>query len=256
MERKPIKSPMQAKAGSPLFLVKLAADLLKVHRDFLSKVDIFIKENTSIREEISRINKLPEGKQGPRGPQGLMGPAGKDGRDGLDGKDGFMPDLTIIADLVKAEIPKTQEVPVDLIAARAVQQIEDRDLLKIDERFKKMGLDIASYRNQLAMGQRQPQAGKIYGKNTWARGGGSGSTSSGKNVTTQYLLTAVQAGSDITIDLTQLTNWATFDQIICVYRNNIPQTEGANYNFTKSGSTLTIFNADAGEIFNITYAYT
>ena len=244
------------KPGSPLFLVKLAADLLKVHKDFLAKVDVFINETRTFKEEAERIKSLPKGDRGERGERGAQGNPGKNGIDGRDGKDGFMPDLALIADMVKTEIPKAQEVPVEMIATLAVKQIEDNDLLKIDERFKRLNLDIASYRNQLAMGQKQPQAGKIYGKNTWARGGGGGSTTSGKSVLTQYLLTAVQSGSDVTIDLTQLTNWATFDQLIAVYRNNVPQTEGASYNFTRSGSTLTIFNADAGEIFNVTYSFT
>lgn len=82
-----------------------------------------------------------------------------------------------------------------------------------------------------------------------ASGGGSGT-----NVTTQYQLTAVQAGSDITIDLTQLTNWATFSDLIAVYRNNIMQTEGIDFTF--ASPTVTIANADAAEIFNVTYAYT
>jgi hypothetical protein len=127
--------------------------------------------------------------------------------------------------------------------------------------------EVASYRNQLA--------GKVYGKDTWARGAGTtvsaGSNitlvpqadgtvqinasggGSGTNVTTQYQLTAVQAGSNVTIDLTQLTNWATFTDLIAVYRNNIMQTEGID--FTVAGSTVTVLNADASEIFNITYAY-
>jgi hypothetical protein len=88
------------------------------------------------------------------------------------------------------------------------------------------------------------------------RGAGGSTTTGGQSVLTQYLLTAAQAGLNVTIDLTQLANWVTFDQLIAVYRNNIPQTQGVQYNFTLSGSTLTIFSADAGEIFSVTYSYT
>lgn len=86
--------------------------------------------------------------------------------------------------------------------------------------------------------------------------GGAGSSMTTSSVTTQYLLNAVQSGNDVTIALSQLTNFATFSAIITLYRNNVPQTLGASYNFTVSGSTVTIFNADAGEIFNITYSFT
>lgn len=86
--------------------------------------------------------------------------------------------------------------------------------------------------------------------------GGAGSSMTTSNVTTQYVLAAVQSGSDVTIALSQLTNFATLSSIITVYRNNVPQTQGASYNFTATATVVTIFNADAGEIFNITYSYT
>lgn len=81
-----------------------------------------------------------------------------------------------------------------------------------------------------------------------AQGGSAGTT-----VVTQYSLTAIQSASDVTIDLTQLTNWAAFSNVVAVYRNNVPQTE--TINFTIVGSTLTIFGADASEVFNVTYGY-
>lgn len=85
------------------------------------------------------------------------------------------------------------------------------------------------------------------------RGAGGGTTSGGQSVTTQYLLTAVQAGLNVTIDLTQLSNWATFDSLIAMYRNNVPQTLGIDFSIV--GSVVTINGADAGEVFNATYAY-
>lgn len=272
---RPIKSPMQPKPGSPLFLVKLAADLLKVHRDFLSKVDEFISETrsfsvkaqkvdeanrdakaiaTDVRAQMERILNLPRGEDGhtptvsellalirPLIPAPIKGDTG-DAADPVDEEAIAARVLSLIP------VPKDGESPaLDMIVTAVIEELKANDNLKLEERFKRVHNDVASYRNQLA--------GKVYGKDTWARGGGSGSTTSGKSVTTQYVLTAVQAGNDVTIDLTQLTNWATFDQLICVYRNNVPQTEGAAYNFTKSGATVTIFNAASDEIFNITYSY-
>ena len=262
---KRIKSPIQMKPGNPLFLVKLAADLLKVHNQFLEKVDEFVSSTKVLQAEGERIKSLPKGDKGDRGERGPQGLPGKDGRDGLPGRDGDMPDITMIADLVAKQLPQPKDGKDAAVDYEKI--LKELKKLSIDD-FPAINAAMASYRNQLA--------GKVYGKDTWARGGGdtvtagvnvtittdangnkvinaSGGTS-GANVTTQYQLTAVQAGSDVTIDLTQLTNWATFVSLIAVYRNNIPQTE--TINFTVVGSTLTIFGADASEIFNATYAYT
>lgn len=257
---KPIKSPLQVQAGSPLFLVKLGADLLKVHETLLKKVDAFNAGVSELKKEADRIHNLPKGD---RGPQGIQGPQGKPGytpikgKDYFDGKDAVMPDITVIAELAASLIVAPQngkDAPaLETIVEAVISELND-DNNELGKKFKKMDNEIASYRNQLAMGQHQPQAGKKYGVTTWARGGGGGSTSSGQLVTTQYQLTAVQAVDNVTIDLTQLVNWATFVELLVVYRNNIPQTE--TINFSLSGSTLTILQADASEVFNVTYSYT
>lgn len=258
MKPKPIKSPVQLRSDNPIFLVKLAADLLKVHNQLMPAIDAFSQGVSELKTEANRIQSLPKGERGPKGDKGdtVVGPPGKDGR---DGKDGEMPDITIIADLVRQMLSKqvdeqalkSEQAPTD--EAMKIMMVEQLKNLEVKD-FPALERALASYRSQLARPfEGGKQAGKIYGKDTWARGGGGGSTSSGKTVTTQYLLTAVQAGDDVTINLTQLTNWATFDQLITVTRNNIPQTEGLN--FTIAGSTLTILGAAADEIFNITYSY-
>lgn len=272
----PVKSPLQAQLGSPLFLVKLASDLLKVHAQFLSKVDEFIGESKNLSAERARIIELPEGKQGlrgekgdsivgPAGPQGVKGRDGVDGKDGHDGLDGMPADINTIAELAASLItqPKDGESPALEAVVEAVLEA-----IKIEDRLESFRTEMASYRNQLA--------GKSYGKDTWARGGGSTVSAganitltplpngtvqinasgggSGTNVTTQYSLTAVLSGSDVTIDLTQLTHFATYAGLVQVQRNNIPQTEMIN--FTQTGTQVTIFNADASEIFNLVYQYT
>jgi len=274
MNRKPVKSPIQP-TQNPLFLVKLAADLLKVHESFNGGIETLTAHASVIREKAERIKKLPKGDRGERG---LKGDPGKDGKDGKDGRDGT--DAKIDYDLLREEV-------VEDVLARIRQPKDGKDAVvdyqaivaqvsaSFAEKLKEMKIadlphisrELASYRNQLA--------GKVYGKDTWARGEGdtvsAGSNitlvpqadgtvqinasggGSGTNVTTQYQLTAVQSGSDVTIDLNQLTNYATFSDLIAVYRNNIMQTEGLN--FSVAGDTVTVNNADAAEIFNITYAY-
>ncbi len=256
MIKSPLKVSTQALIGSPLLLIKVARDLMKVHKDFMSKVDEFIRESKAFREDRARILKLPKGDKGdmpskadiieliqPLIPKTKDGYTPKKGVDYFDGEDGKSVDPFVIAQIATSLITKPKDGETPAINAIVEAVIGE---LKLDERFKKVDNDIASYRNQLA--------GKHYGKNTWARGGGGSSTTSGKSVATQYLLTAVAAGSDVTIALSQLANFATLDQIIAVYRNNVPQTLGVD--FTKTATVVTILGADASEIYNITYSYT
>lgn len=181
-------------------------------------------------------------------------------------KDGRTPEIETIVEAVVSRIPapKSPKIPtIDEILKKVKKETEIKDWRKIP------GLEneIASYRNQLA--------GKVYGKDTLVRGGGmtmsAGSNvtlvplndgtvqinasggGSGTNVTTQYQLTAVAAGIDATIDLTQLTNYATFTDLIAVYQNNIMLTEGLN--FTVAGDTVTVINGTDADIYNVTYAY-
>lgn len=126
----------------------------------------------------------------------------------------------------------------------------DKAVKMVVEKIKKeKPIDISDIRNAQSFMFNK----KRYKLEELMHGSGGSSTTSGKSVVTQYLLTAVQVASDVTIDLTQLSHWATFDQLIAVYRNNVPQTQ--TLNFTISGSTLTIFGADASEIYNVTYSY-
>lgn len=145
--------------------------------------------------------------------------------------------------LEKVELPEIElpEVTPDFAAkiVKALRALPEKDRLEVQ--------DIRNAKSFLF-------GGKKYQFSELMHGGG-GTTSGGAAVTTQYLLTAVQAGSDVTIDLTQLLNYATFDSIITLFRNNVPQTEGASYNFTFANPIITVFGADAGEIFNLTYSY-
>lgn len=76
--------------------------------------------------------------------------------------------------------------------------------------------------------------------------GGSG----GSNVDTR-VVTAVQSGTDITIDLTQLPH--AFVAVEVVFRNGQGITPIASWSLV--GNTVTVFNADAGETYMIQYTY-
>lgn len=76
-------------------------------------------------------------------------------------------------------------------------------------------------------------------------GGGSGAS-----VATE-IVTAVQSGSDITLDLTTLSH--VFVAIEVVFRNGANITPGASW--SRSGNTITVFNADSTEVFQVQYTY-
>lgn len=250
------------------FNTRFASELLKAYNGLMDSLPT-LKEMVSraesmsleARNQLARVQSLPRGPQGERGPQGVQGIPGKDGK-------------SVSVDEVVAKVLSVIRIPEDGMPGKDAD--EEKVIKAVLKELKKMGFatkedvegfrsEIGSYRNQLAMRQAGQHGGGTTvsaGSNITlvpqadgtvqinASGGGSGT-----NVTTQYTLTAVQAGDDVTIDLNQLTNYATFTDLIALYRNNIMQTEGASYNFTVSGDTVTVFNAAADEIFNITYAY-
>lgn len=76
-------------------------------------------------------------------------------------------------------------------------------------------------------------------------GGGTGS-----NVDTK-VVTAVQSGSNVTIDLTQLPH--TVVAVEVVFRNGQGITPIASWSLT--GSSITVFNADASEVYMVQYTY-
>lgn len=176
-----------------------------------------------------------------------------------DGADGISVDEERVIRKILKKIPKAKDgesVSVDDV----YEELKKRKL-KI-EHIDGLRQEVDSYRHQMAM----KQAGQHGGGDTVRAGTGititrntDGTTTitaagAGTSVTTQYSLTAVQAGSNVTIALSQLTNFATFVGVIAVYRNNIMQTSGVDC--TIGATSVTVNNADAGEVFNITYSYT
>lgn len=79
---------------------------------------------------------------------------------------------------------------------------------------------------------------------------GSGGGGAGTNVDTE-VVTAVQSGSNVTIDLTQLSH--VFVAVEVTFRNGQAITPIASWSLV--GNILTIFNADAGEVYMIQYTY-
>lgn len=178
------------------------------------------------------------------------------GKDGRDGKDGDSVDVDALLSVLLKKLPKPREINEEALQKKVltllISKIPTVDDF-ITEIKKKRLLHIRDI-NGARLDNPDKKASGGFNMNDQRWHGAGGTTSGGANVTTQYLLTATQDGDDVEIDLTQLTNYATLDQILVVYRNNIPQTDSIN--FSVSGSTLTIIGASAEDVYNITYSYT
>lgn len=284
-----VRSPIQIKRprglGEQTVSELLGARLMREVTQILSNLQSIESEWRSRVAQLEKV-KPQKGEVGSIGPRGLSvrGPKGEKGDKGDQGEKG---DVGNALDIDKSEslmeklaLRVLSKVVVkngrDGIAGRdgtpgkdAVVDY-DRIIKEVTRLTKKQKLkteDIDGFEQTLHARIRQLYPTYIHGGGDTVAAGNNititnvdgkkviSSTGGGTNISTQYALTAVQSGSDVTIDLTQLTNYATLNQIITLYRNNIPQTEGASYNFTVSGTVATIFNADAAEVFNITYSY-
>lgn len=230
------------------------------------------------RKQLQTILNLPKGDKGDKGERGEMGPrgiAGRNGKDGVNGKDGYIPvkgkdyfteaekEILYATTIARIKAPKDGK---DAVIDKK-QLLQDLvTLLKEEEIFdiknvKGLRAEIDSYRHQLA--------GKHYGKNTWARGGGDtvtaganititenangqkviASTGGGVNLATGEV-TAVQSGNDVTIDLTQLPNLPTSVEWVSLNGQIIRQSR-----WSIVGTTLTVTDAFDTDEFQLQYQY-
>lgn len=180
--RSPLNTPELQQIKRDVMLAKATTDLLRMHAAFMEKVDHVENLATEVRFHAGRISRLPKGDKGDRGDLGLRGLAGKDavakdGKDGRDGKDGKTPDVMTIASQVLKMIRAPQDgkdaiFDKDTIVAEVLTAIKD----------KKSLTKAHIYGLEEEMVSVRSLAGKQYGKDTWARGGGD-TVSAGTNVT-------------------------------------------------------------------------
>lgn len=187
-----------------------------------------------------------------------------DGKDGRDGRDGETPvvDHGLIVEKVLGLIPVPEDgkdavVDSEEIAKMVLEEL--KKTLKV-EHIPGLKNEIDSYRNQLA--------GKIYGKDTWARGGGDTVTSGvgisiSNNTNGQKVITATAGGTIYTQSLKSQTvdgsnkTYTTLHTInnIINFMINGEYIHSAEYSFT--GTTITFVTAlDAslsGKEFDIVY---
>ncbi len=246
MPKQPTRSPyvspeMKALAGDAQrarLYEKAMADLLALHTRFLKGIEdhtVTVKEFkdhvASIAEHAERIQNLPPGEKG----------------DSVKGDDGDSPDPEIIiaevlkrmppvkhgvspdADLIATRVitrlksaEKKEDVVVDMpaIIEAVIEHLTEKKVLK-KEHINGLDEEISSYRNQLA--------GKIYGKNTWARGGGgSGTSGGGAPLTPTGAVNAVNAV------------FGVLSQPSSVVSDGITYFEGAGYSYAALSITLDV----------------
>jgi hypothetical protein len=94
------------------------------------------------------------------------------------------------------------------------------------------------------------QGGKMVAVKSIATGLEFVASGASANIATE-IVSATQSGVDVTINLTSLSH--TLSAIQIVFRNGQGLTPTSDYSIT--GNTLTIFSANAAEIFMIQYTY-
>lgn len=203
-----------------------------------------LQENEDSEVEIKYLR----GKKGEKGDTGepgvsIQGPQGERGEDGksIVGPQGPKGDKGDTATPVNSTTVIREEVKISEDAVR--------DIIRIMKALpEKDRLEIMDIRNS----QSFMFNGKKYKTEELMHGGGS-SAGASANVITEYSLVATPSGSDAVVALSQLTHFATFTNVIAAMRNQIPQTNGVTATIT--ATDVTFINADAGEVFSITYAY-
>lgn len=186
------------------------------------------------------------------GKDGAKGERGETGRAGSNGKDGNSPNIEQIVSIVLGRIhdEETQEGPeeplnIEKLFTEFIERIHKEKLIKTSA----LG-DMDTFLFNI----RSTGKNKRYGVHELMRGAGGTSSGSSANVVTQYnLASKTQVGSDVVVPLSQLTNFATFSNVIAAMRDQIPQTNGLTCTIT--ATDVTFKNADVNEIFSITYAF-
>lgn len=258
----PIKDPRLKELA---FQTRFAAELLKAYNAFMegvTKVERLVQEAKDTaklaNEQLSRIHQLPRGPQGIQGPRGVPGPAGKDG---------YSPSIEEITGAVMrlVRIPKDgkdgKDADEEKIVKMVVKELK-KQKIPLKEDFEGMRSEISSYRHQLA--------GKHYGKDTWARGGGDtviagtnvtivpnengqkviSANGGGSSILTETVTATDAGGNNVNIDLTQLSQpWTSIQMVI---RNGVIQNQSK---WSIVGDTLTLTGAVTTNDFQIQYIY-
>lgn len=271
MNTSPFVTPEMEQLRRDTKIAKAIRELVEMHDDFTDKVGHIEGLMQLHLQEAQRIKNLPKGDKGDRGERGLVGGdgrPGKDGKDGRDGKDAIIDiDSLVSKVLSRIKSPKDGKDAVineDALITRLIEKIKEGEVISMDS-ISGLRNELSSYRNQLA--------GKHYGKNTWARGGGD-TIAAGTNVTITVdeqgnkvisaqggsagapiktetvVATAGSAPNSVDIDLTQLSEpWQTVELVI---RNGVIQNQNK---WSIAGDVLTLTGAIPTNDYQLQYTY-
>lgn len=263
------KQPVRDSIIGVLEIQKVLAELQSFKANFAQILDSKVSEAEDALAKALQIQKGDRGIQGIPGLtiKGPKGDRGEKGDKGDKGEPGVILELDYgkVAEMAAALVPKAK----DGESGTSVSLDDVLEALKKSKKLKAEDIDGLEQTASAVYNQLHARGGYLHGSGvpsltagtniilTPKQDGGyivsaQGGTG-GANVTTQ-VVTAVQVGSDVTIALSQLTHFATYQApVILVMRNQIPQTLGVTY--TETATVVTVPNADAGEIYAITYAY-
>lgn len=179
-----IRSPLQSNELTGMAMqLKIMSDLMKMHKQFndgLTKLAEYSKDVHSNAQEVkrhmARIDSLPPGRKGDKGdtPTVDLEAVKADVLARMPVLEPIeAPDIQDIAELAARMLPVPPEIDHELLADKVAEKITKGKKIKV-EHIAGLREEVDSYRNQLA--------GKVYGKDTWARGGGD-TVVAGTNVT-------------------------------------------------------------------------
>lgn len=236
--------------------------------------DIESKLNQKLVAELKKIaTKLKKGEKGDKGDAfiGSQGPQGVPGI-GAKGKDGHTPTKQELLSLIQPLIP----APVKGEDGKDAPELTSKQLiLKINE--KEEVIQIKSIKGLDAILKNHDRAIREKGGSRQKKHGGGMTLVAGSNVTlvrnsdgtwtiastgggtiATEVVTAVTSGSNVTIDLTQLSSTSTGVKFVSrngqvLMPNGSAGLPGSSW--SQSGSVVTVYNADSSDIYLIQYSH-
>lgn len=232
--------------------LKIMSDLMKMHKQFnegLTKLAEYSKNVHSnaqeVQQHMARINSLPKGPKGEKGdtPSVDLEAMKADILARMPVLEPIeAPDIQDIAELAARMLPKPPEIDHELLAEKVAEKITKGKKIKV-EHIAGLREEVDSYRNQLA--------GKVYGKDTWARGGGdtvvAGSNITfGKDANGNKIINSSSSAIGYQVPTTGVVDgsnrvfvWATAPNVIVLDNGNAMNKVNADLSVNWTGTTTT-----------------
>lgn len=248
LKRIAVEAATERIVGTSSVPLRYVATLVKTMSGFVDefkslKESVFSKDNemerrikkldealSSYYKELARLSKI-------QGEKGDTGNPGRDGANGRDGRDTKEIDVYALKNQILSLIRQPEDGKDALIDDDRLEEMLEKVLEKHKERLEN---EVSSYRNQLA--------GKVYGKDTWARGGGdtvaAGSNITITNVNGQKVISSTGGSSTALIPVGPVNAVNNVFDVISrpssVISDGITYFEGAGYSYAALTITLDV----------------